>query len=43
MDLASRSLWLQVWEELLELTAESCFLAAVLVSLPTVLPSSSSD
>jgi hypothetical protein len=41
MDLASRSLWLQVWEKLLELTAESCFLAAVLVSLPTLSPSSS--
>jgi len=34
MDFASTSLSVQVWEELIELTAESCFLAAVLVSLP---------
>ena len=34
MDLATTSIVVQVWEELIELTAESCFLVAVLVSLP---------
>ena len=34
MDLATTSIVVQVWEELIELTAESCFLAAVLVALP---------
>ena len=40
MDLATTSIVVQVWEELIELTAESCFLVAVLVSLPAVAPSS---
>jgi len=35
MDLATTSLSVQMWEELIELAAESCFLAATLVSLPT--------
>jgi hypothetical protein len=34
MDLATTSLTVQTWEELVELAAESCFLAATLVSLP---------
>lgn len=40
MDLATTSIVVQVWEELIELTAESCFLVAVLVSLPALAPSS---
>jgi hypothetical protein len=40
MDLATTSIVVQVWEELIELTAESCFLAAVLVSLPAGSPPS---
>jgi hypothetical protein len=34
MDLATTSIVVQIWEELIELTAESCLLAAALVSLP---------
>jgi hypothetical protein len=35
MDLVTTSVSVQMWEELIELTAESCFLAATIVALPS--------